>query len=114
MTTKYLRKKIKEEALESGGYYAVMPYSYWLKVAVLCCVPSTWDWKNVCSTFWEFFKTLLDACLRLLVRALMIVTFPVSIPLIALGLHLRDKRVVKERITERDRLQEDMQRLNQK
>lgn len=71
----------------------VNSYRYWLKFSARMCLPMKHDFYGLGDALLEIGEVLF----RQIVRLLFLVTFPVSVPLIAFLLWKRNKEVIETR-----------------
>lgn len=71
------------------------PYSYWLKVAARTAVPTTNEWWPLVESGREFVQDLWLAVTVTLFRLLVLLTLPISAPLLALLMVRQNRKLVE-------------------
>ena len=74
---------------------APKPYNYWLKAAARTAVPSTNEWGPLVESGREFALDLWQLVAVTLLRLLVLVTLPISAPLLALWMARENRKVVE-------------------
>ena len=90
------------------------PYSYWLKVAARIAVPTTNEWGPLVESGREFLLDLWQMVAVTFFRLLVLVTLPVSAPLLALWMLKANRKTVERRERQKREAMESMTRLTQK
>lgn len=72
-------------------------YWYWFKQVARMCFPMKHDFYGLGDALWEAVCALSGAMLRITARLVILLTFPVSVPLIAAILKRHNKRVMEIR-----------------
>lgn len=81
------------------------PYSYWLrKVATGVIRGIYWDWRKLSGEIAELVGYAAAVLCMTVVRLVVLVTFPVSVPLIALWATRRNREVVELRERQRQEM----------
>ena len=72
-------------------------YYHWFKQAVRMCFPMKQDFYGLGEALWEAVCKLTNAVFYCLTRLLILLTFPISIPLITILCTRQNERVMKRR-----------------
>lgn len=72
-------------------------YWYWFKKVVRICFPMKKDFYGLGDALWEAICKATHAILKLLSRALLLITFPISVPILAVVFRRENKRVMLHR-----------------
>ena len=88
-------------------------YSYWLRSSAKAVIPQKRDWSGVGHEVFNAIHYLWYAICVTVFRLLLLLTFPVSVPLLALALTRLNKRAVSRHNQRREEMLADLTRLNQ-
>lgn len=72
-------------------------YWHWFKQVVRMCFPMKKDFYGLGEVLWEATCALTNSLLKTIVRLLLLLTLPVSVPVITVLLKRRNKRVMEIR-----------------
>ena len=86
------------------------PFKYWVKAAMVAAIPRPGDWSKALYSWVEFCSDLWDALGVTIFRLLVLVTFPISIPLLAMTAMRLNRKAVELRNKARAELLESLTR----
>lgn len=89
-------------------------YWYWLKACALAALPQGSDWRGVLADAADLARSLWFAFGMTLLRLLILVTLPASLPILALIALRENQRVAEASIKARDELIDSLQSLHKK
>ncbi len=73
------------------------PYKHWLKTCAIAVVPCRGDWCGVGRDLGDALGSLGRAVSQTVFRLILLLTFPISVPLFALWAFKREKQVERRR-----------------
>ncbi|QIL72303.1 hypothetical protein G7048_19250 [Diaphorobacter sp. HDW4B] len=90
------------------------PYKHWLKVIAETCIPQARDWRGVGSDAVDALASVGHALALTGLRLLVLVTFPISVPLLARWCWKRAQLVEWLRKEREQEVIDELTKLNQK
>lgn len=89
-------------------------YEYWLKASAMMVVPQLSDYRELFYVGIEFIGEIWHTLVILTLRLLILITFPISVPVIAWILLRYNIKAIRDRAAVKKRLMDQLQNISSK